>query len=89
METENENIIEFPFHLSLKSVGKDEGDYRQFVIDTIATYIKDLDVNLVTTHLSHGGKYIAVSVPFTAQNQGQLNAIYGTLKKDSRTKFMI
>jgi putative lipoic acid-binding regulatory protein len=43
----------------------------------------------VTTHLSHGGKYIAVSVPFTAQNQGQLNAIYGTLKKDSRTKFMI
>jgi putative lipoic acid-binding regulatory protein len=89
METEQEQIIEFPFHLSLKSVGKDEGDYRQFVIDTVASFVKDLDINLVTTHLSHGGKYIAVSIPFTAQNREQLNAIYGKLKEDTRTVFMI
>lgn len=89
METDQEQILEFPLHLSLKSIGKDEQDYRQFVIDTVSSFITDLDINLVTTHESHGGKYIAVSVPFTAQNQDQLNAIYGKLKQDSRTVFML
>ena len=53
METNQEQILEFPLHLSLKSIGKDEQDYRQFVIDTVSSFVADLDINLVTTHESH------------------------------------
>ena len=70
METEQEQILEFPLHLSLKSIGKDEQDYRQFVIDTVSSFIADLDINLVTTHESHGGKYIAVSSTFYSTKSG-------------------
>ena len=78
-----------PYTWHLKSIGKDEQDYRQFVIDTVSSFVADLDINLVTTHESPGGKYIAVSIPFTAESQEQLNAIYGKLKQDPRTVFML
>lgn len=87
--TADEPILEFPCPFSVKSIGEDVDDYRQFVIDTIAGIVGELDQGEITTRLSNGNKYLAVTVPFTAQDREQLNAVYQALNQDSRTRFVI
>jgi putative lipoic acid-binding regulatory protein len=86
--SENEPI-EFPCYFPLKSIGIDEDDYRQFVIDTVATFVEGVDAEAVRTLPSSGGKYLSVTVPFIAQSRKQLNEIYQALSNDPRTRYLI
>jgi len=84
-----DEVIKFPFTFSIKAIGKDEADYLAFVIKSVQDHASDLNQDEVTTRLSHGGKYLAVTVPLIAQSREQLDAIYLTINQDSRTVFMI
>ena len=84
-----DEVIKFPFTFSIKAIGKDEADYRAFVIKSVQDHASDLNQDEVTTRLSHGGKYLAVTVPLVAQSREQMDAIYLTINQDSRTVFMI
>ena len=86
---QHEPILEFPCAFSIKSIGEDVDDYQQFVINAVAGIVGELDLGEITTHLSNGNKYLAVTVPFTAQDRDQLNAVYQVLNQDSRTRFVI
>ncbi|PKO04343.1 MAG: hypothetical protein CVU41_17480 [Chloroflexi bacterium HGW-Chloroflexi-3] len=83
-----DQVLEFPCAFSIKSIGEDD-DYRQFVTDTVAGIVGELDQGEITTRLSNGNKYLAVTVPFTAQNREQLKAVYQALNQDVRTRFVI
>ncbi len=84
-----DQVLEFPCPFSVKSIGEDADDYRQFVIDTVAGIVGELDQEGITTRLSNGNKYLAVTVPFTAQDREQLNAVYHALSQDGRTRFVV
>lgn len=81
--------IEFPCYFPLKAIGDDIETYRQFVVDTVAKYCNTIMDDKISTRLSNGGKYIAVTVPFTAENRKQLDNIYQALSDDKRTKYLI
>ena len=85
----DKEVFDFPCHFALRAIGKDLQDYKQFVIDTISLFVEKLDINLVSTRPSHGDKYLAVIVPFTAQSREQLDSIYEKLGQDSRTVFLL
>jgi len=85
----NPDVIKFPFYIPLKAIGKDQDNYVQFVVDTISEFIVDLNLEEVSIKPSNGGKYIAVTVPFTAQSRTQLDDIYRKLNQDPRTKWLI
>jgi len=85
----NSDVIKFPFYIPLKAIGKDHDNYVQFVVDTISEFIIDLHPEEVSIKPSNGGKYIAVTVPFTAQSRIQLDEIYQKLNQDPRTVFLI
>jgi len=84
-----DQVLKFPCSFSIKSIGADVDDYRQFVIDTVAGIVGELDQGNITTRLSNGNKYLAVTVPFNAQDREQLNAVYQALNQDSRTRFVV
>jgi len=84
-----DQVLAFPCAFSIKSIGEDVDDYRRFVIDTVAGIVGELDRGAVTTRLSNGNRYLAVTVPFIAQDREQLNAVYQALNQDSRTRFVI
>lgn len=84
-----DQVLAFPCAFSIKSIGEDVDDYQQFVINAVAGIVGELDQGEITTHLSNGNKYLAVTVPFTAQDRDQLNAVYQVLNQDSRTRFVI
>jgi putative lipoic acid-binding regulatory protein len=84
-----DEVIKFPCYFPIKAIGKDEADYRAFVIESVRVQIAELNQDEVTTRLSHGGKYLAVTVPLVAQSREQLDAIYLTISQDPRTVFML
>jgi len=84
-----DEIFEFPCYFRIKAIGKDESDYQSFVIESVQIHASDINKSDITTRLSHGGKYLAVTVPMIAQSRAQLDAIYLTISQDSRTVFLI
>ncbi len=84
-----DQVLTFPCAFSIKSIGEDVDDYRQFVIDTIAGIVGELDQGEISMRLSNGNKYLAVTVTFTAQDREQLNSVYQALNQDARTRFVI
>ena len=82
-------VFEFPGPFTLKAIGEDQGDYRQFVIDTVRSFVPDLDEAAVTTKKSQESHFTSVTVPFTAQSREQLDQIYEALHQESRTRYLI
>ncbi len=89
LEEEEKPEIVFPVYFPLKAIGENSDPYRQFVIDTVAAHTDTIQYEHINTRLSSGGKYLAVTVPFTAENRDQLDNIYRTLSADNRTKYLI
>jgi len=87
--TDTIQAYEFPCSLSIKVIGDDYDDYLQFVIDAVLDITGKVEVSEVTSRKSAGDKYLAVTIPFIAQNREQLEAVYQTINDDQRTKFVI
>jgi putative lipoic acid-binding regulatory protein len=89
MMQDSQQVYEFPCLLSIKVIGEDRDGFLKFVIDTISEIVGAIEENAITTKKSGGDKYLAVTVPFTAQDREQLEAVYQALNQDNRTRFLI
>jgi len=78
---ERETLLEFPCDFPIKAFGKKDGDFRQRVFDIVRAHVPELTLDDVTARESSGGKYVAVTAQIVAQNQAQLDAIYGDLTR--------
>jgi putative lipoic acid-binding regulatory protein len=87
--TDTIQAYEFPCSLSIKAIGDDYDDYLQFIIDAVLDITGKVEVSEVTSRKSAGDKYLAVTIPFIAQNREQLEAVYQAINDDQRTKFVI
>jgi uncharacterized protein len=59
----------------LKVIGRNEEDFEGFVVSVVQAHAP-LSARTVATRLSHGDKYLAVTVTFVAESREQLDAIY-------------
>ena len=75
--------LEFPLIFPLKVIGRNADDFEGFVLSVVKTHAP-LSARTVTTRPSHGGKYLAVTVTFTAESREQLDAIYQELSGHER-----
>lgn len=89
MEEEKKPEIEFPCYFPLKAIGDDVKNYRENVLKIVAEHSDTIQEEHITTRLSNGGKYIAVTVPFTAISREQLDAIYQKLSDLKSTKYLL
>lgn len=85
----DDELIKFPCYFPFKAIGRDESNYLEFVIASVLVHVPELNAEEVTTRPSHGGKYLAVTVPFIAQSRQQLDAIYTSVSQDKRTVFLL
>jgi uncharacterized protein len=74
-----DTLFEFPTEYPLKVAGKNSPGFEKTVIEMVSRHVPDFDHATVTARESKGGKYLAVSVSFTAQSKAQLDAIYQDL----------
>lgn len=86
---EKESLLEFPADLAVKAMGLSAKDFESLVTSLVVSQLPDGSDHKVTTQQSSGGKYVSVSVHFTASSLEQLKAIYATLRNESRVLYLL
>ena len=84
-----ESYLEFPTAFPLKAIGSGEG-FADWVVAVVRKHVPELSEHpSIVTRPSAGGKYIGVTLTFTATSQAQLNAIYAELGQDPRVRMLL
>ena len=83
-----ESYLEFPAEFPLKAIGVGD-DFEAWVLTVVRKHVSDLGEGASATRPSSGGKYLAVTVTFTARSQAQLDALYAELGHDPRVKMLL
>ncbi|MFK7997267.1 MAG: YbeD family protein [Granulosicoccus sp.] len=83
-----ETLIEFPADIAVKAMGLHSDDFEACITELVMPHILPQSAS-VTTRPSKGGKYLCVSVRFTAKNLEQLHAVYGALKQEPRVLYTL
>ena len=84
-----DTLLEFPCEFPLKAIGRGPEDFEAFVVEIVRKHAPDLEADATTRRLSSGGKYLAVTVTFTAESQAQLDALYGELSRHERVVMLL
>lgn len=83
------DVFSFPLKIALKVIGKDEDNYRQFVIDTVVALIPNVDISQVVTRPSRGVNFLSVTLPVEIEDRQQMDRLYEQLGQDSRTRLIL
>jgi putative lipoic acid-binding regulatory protein len=75
----SEDLLQFPCSFPLKAIGKGKDDFEDAVLSIVHRHLPTLEEGCVKSRPSKQGKYLAVTVTFTAQSKAQLEAIYQEL----------
>jgi uncharacterized protein len=74
-----ESNFVFPTEYPLKVAGKNSTTLETVIVEIVQRHVADFDSTTVTVRESKGGKYLAVSLSFTAHSKTQLDALYSEL----------
>lgn len=76
-----DTLIEFPSQIAVKAMGLNENNFESLVSGLVLPFIEPAQARL-TTLPSKEGKYLSVSVRFTAMNIEQLESVYAALRAE-------
>lgn len=79
MENTPEPLYTFPMPILLKVLGADQDEFAALVLAIVRQHAPEIDASALSQRQSSAGKYVSVTVSFTAHSCPQLNAIYQAL----------
>ena len=79
MKPRSSEILQVPTPFAIRAFGHDQDDFQMLVFSIVQRHVPDLSLSAVSNRPSSGGKYLAVTVRFTATSRRQLDAIYSDL----------
>jgi len=79
MSSDDDTLFDFPCRFPIKAMGRDEDDFETTVVGIVRRHVPDLGEGAVTTQPSRNGRFVSVTVTFTATSRDQLDAIYADL----------
>lgn len=74
-------LLTFPCSFPLKVIGKDEQDFTSLVVAIVRKHVPQLRDDSVQRTLSGGGKYVSLTMIFTAESKEQIDALYRELSE--------
>jgi len=83
-----ETLIEFPADIAVKAMGLHTDEFEALIAELVRPHIHPMPFKL-TTLPSKGGKYLSVSIRFSAESLEQLHMVYGALKQDARILYTL
>ena len=84
-----ETLLEFPCAFPLKVMGNNHADFEHAILTIVRQHIPNLGEASVHPKPSRTGKYLAVTVTFTATSKAQLDALYHDLNSHPDVKMML
>jgi len=88
-ESDKESLIEFPARLAVKAMGLNAKGFDDLVTSTVVAQLPEGIDHSVTRQESSGGKYVSVSVHFTASSHDELKGVYAALRNESRLLYLL
>lgn len=77
-------VMKFPQEFPVKIMGEDTPGFHAAVAAILAEHVAPLETLKVSKQASSAGRYISVTVTFTAQSRAQLDALYQALSADEQ-----
>ncbi|HGX93422.1 MAG TPA: DUF493 domain-containing protein [Candidatus Tenderia sp.] len=84
MSNTEETLLEFPCQFPIKAMGLADDDFDALVVSIVRQHVEDINEGAVKTRASSNGKYMSVTVTFTAHNKDQIDNIYLALTGHDR-----
>jgi putative lipoic acid-binding regulatory protein len=81
--------LTFPCHFSVKAMGAASDDFDLHVFSLARRHIPELAENALHARPSRGGRFVSITLHFTAESREQLDALYRTLSADERIHFVL
>lgn len=81
--------LAFPCRFSVKAMGAASDDFDLHVFSLARRHIPDLTEHALESRPSRGGRFVSITLHFTAVSREQLDALYRTLSADARIHFVL
>ena len=81
---DDEGRLEFPCVYPLKVMGHATESFEAAVVGIVRRHVDDLGEGAVRRRESREGRYVSLTVTFTARSREQLDALYRELTADDR-----
>jgi len=86
----NEELgMTFPCHFPLKVMGTNNDSFEQDMVMIVRKHIPTLGEGAVSSKPSKTGKYLALTIAFTAESREQLDKIYSELHNHPDVKMTL
>ncbi len=89
MSDSTPSIMTFPCEFPLKAFGKNTDDFETLIVAIVRRHVPHLEDHAVTSRLSGGGAYRAVTATFTAHSREQLDALYQELSSHEQVLMVL
>ena len=76
---DDEGQLEFPCVFPLKVMGEATEHFESTVVSIVRRHVDDLGEGAVRRRESRAGRYVSLTVTFTARSRDQLDALYREL----------
>jgi uncharacterized protein len=85
----DDSIFEFPCRFPLKVMGRNDPAFEQYVTEIVRIHAGSPALGAVTTRPSRNGRYLAVTIVFTASSRAQLDDIYRAMSASEQVLFLL
>ena len=89
MRLPEEGLLEFPCEFEIKVMGAAGADFQSLVLAIVSCHAGPLDPDASRLRPSRNGRFVSVSVAFTAHSRDQLDALYRELTAHERVLMVL
>lgn len=75
-------LLKFPTEFPVKIMGRDTPEFHTAVAAIVATHVAPMETLKITRQTSSAGRFVSVTVSFTAESREQLDALYRALSSN-------
>ncbi len=79
MSVSNESLIEFPCHLPVKVMGRHSPEFRERILDAVATEIGSVEDHHVNVRLSRDERFASLTITVYVEDHDTLRRIYSAM----------
>ncbi|MFQ5519545.1 MAG: YbeD family protein [Mariprofundus sp.] len=84
-----ETLLEFPCQFPAKVMGTNSAHFENEMVMITRQYVPDLGEAAVQSKPSRTGKYLSVTITFTATSKAQIDNLYRALNAHPDVKMML
>ncbi|NWF36030.1 DUF493 domain-containing protein [Mariprofundus sp. KV] len=84
-----ETLLEFPCRFPIKVMGDNSADFENEIVMIVRKHVTQLGEAAVRSKPSKTGKYLSVTVTFTAESKAQLDNLYREINSHPQVKMVL